>query len=94
MSDTLNRYAPGSYTCMCTVCEKEFTGDKRSTTCLICAGNQRFNEGMERAADMLDLNYPLCSKLIRKEIDNEYADRNNDNRSTEEILKAISKEIK
>ena len=28
-------------------------------------------EGMERAADMLDLNYPLCAKWIRKEIDNE-----------------------
>ena len=25
-------------------------------------------EGMERAADMLDLNYPLCAKWIRKEI--------------------------
>ena len=30
-----------------------------------------FNKGMERAADMLDLNYPLCAKWIRKEIDNE-----------------------
>ena len=28
-----------------------------------------FNKGMERAADMLDLNYPLCAKWIRKEID-------------------------
>ena len=26
-------------------------------------------EGMERAADMLDLNYPLCAKWIRKEIE-------------------------
>ena len=32
---------------------------------------QAFKAGMERAADMLDLNYPLCAKWIRKEIDND-----------------------
>ena len=32
-------------------------------------GRQQFNAGMERAADMLDLNYPLCAKWIRKEIE-------------------------
>jgi len=30
--------------------------------------HQAYNAGMERAADMLDLNYPLCAKWIRKEI--------------------------
>ena len=29
---------------------------------------EAYNAGMERAADMLDLNYPLCAKWIRKEI--------------------------
>ena len=31
--------------------------------------DQIFNGGMERAAEMLDLNYPLCAKWIRKEIE-------------------------
>lgn len=35
------------------------------------AYEEGIKEGMERAADMLDLNYPLCAKWIRKEIDNE-----------------------
>ena len=33
------------------------------------ATDEAFKEGMERAAEMLDLNYPLCAKWIRKEID-------------------------
>jgi len=52
MGDTLGRYAPGNYTCRCTVCEKEFTGDKRATTCLQCAGRLEreagIKEGIER----------------------------------------------
>ena len=32
---------------------------------------EAFNAGMERAADMLDLNYPFCAKWIRKEISND-----------------------
>lgn len=30
-------YAPGNYTCMCLVCEKQFVGDKRAYNCLECA---------------------------------------------------------
>ena len=29
---------------------------------------EKFNAGMERAAEMLELNYPLCARCIRKEI--------------------------
>lgn len=30
-------YAPGDYSCRCSRCEKEFTGDKRAVQCLECA---------------------------------------------------------
>lgn len=30
-------YAPGSYSCACTTCGKEFMGDKRAWTCQPCA---------------------------------------------------------
>ena len=33
-----------------------------------CIAEQAYKAGMERAADMLELNYPLCAKWIRKEI--------------------------
>jgi hypothetical protein len=53
MSDTLGRYAPGNYSCKCSACGKEFTGDKRATTCLQCAGKEQFNAGIEQAAKIV-----------------------------------------
>lgn len=32
-------YAPGDYSCKCTMCEQEFTGDKRAGCCEPCARN-------------------------------------------------------
>lgn len=32
-------YAPGGYSCKCTMCEQEFTGDKRAGCCEPCARN-------------------------------------------------------
>ena len=77
MSDTLGRYAPGDYTCRCTGCSKEFTGDKRATTCLKCAGQEQFNAGMERAAEIIEqfkgpVHHSVVKMLteeIRKEIE-------------------------
>lgn len=30
-------YAPGSYSCLCSICSREFIGDKRASMCLECA---------------------------------------------------------
>ena len=32
-------FAKGHYSCVCTDCKSEFTGDKRSTQCEVCAIN-------------------------------------------------------
>ena len=66
MSDTLGGYAPGDYSCTCTCCGDEFSGDKRAVTCLQCAGKEQFNAGLERAAE------ELCKRGARMQLLKEF----------------------
>lgn len=42
----LGGYAPGDYVCKCLSCDRQFSGDKRATSCLECA--------VDYAADKID----------------------------------------
>lgn len=62
MSDLKDQgYAPGSYSCSCTTCGKEFIGDKRAVTCKPCAEWWRDNppppptpEQQRKASELLE----------------------------------------
>ena len=56
----LNGFACGDYNCECTTCHKIFSGDKRAITCLECAGQEVFNAGMERAAEIAENDETDC----------------------------------
>jgi hypothetical protein len=69
MSNTLGGYAPGDYSCTCSFCGREFSGDKRAIDCLQCAGIAQFKAGMERAAVIAwELGWGSVATAIRKEI--------------------------
>ena len=49
---TLGGYGPGNYRCTCSTCKSEFTGDKRATQCLPCAGKEAAAEIVRLRAEV------------------------------------------